>query len=202
MSNIEGSFPGALNLIERSEIRTAFDIESMCLAKNILPKPEEIRGVGDLFTPTAILKQPNHQGRIITLDEFPNFNALLSVRNEIRDLNLVPKRTDEVQKDYERMTSEGFLKMVEDYYLRETRLVYVKEIYPTDLPDDVDQHVVWLANGSTKQEVEVFIAKILKLNKLTEQDVILFERSRVSTTQYVAAAIDKYRHIHVWTRKV
>jgi len=133
---------------------------------------------------------------------FPDFDSLKIQEDKIRNLDLVPRRSDEVQADYELVSANDFVRLVDDYYFANgTGMALVRETHPTDLPADVDQHVVWFKDGTTKEEVAEFIGEFLIKQWLGIEDVILFERSRKTKTPLVGAAIHKYRHIHIWTRK-
>ena len=156
----------------------------------------------ETMTSMALLKSDNHGGQVIDVGSFPNFASLKSREAEIRNLDLVPRRSDEVQAAYEQVSTEDFVQLVENYYFADgAKMALVRETFPTDLPEDVDQHVVWFKDGTTKEEVAEFIEEFLIEQNLGMEDVILFERSRKTKTPLVGAAIHKYRHIHIWTRK-
>ncbi len=154
------------------------------------------------MTSMALLKTTNHGGQIIEAKSFPNFDSLKTQEEKIRNLDLVPKRSDRIQADYEQVPADEFIRLVEDYYFANgVGMALVRETHPTDLPSDVDQHVVWFKDGTTKEQVAGFIGEFLVEEGLGIDDVILFERSRKTQTPLVGAAIHKYRHIHIWTRK-
>lgn len=161
-----------------------------------------ISGLINMMTSMALLKNDNHGGQIIDTKTFPNFESLKAQEAEIRDLDLVPRRSDVVQQDYEQVSTGEFIRLVEEYYFAGgERMALVRETHPTDLSSDVDQRVVWFKDGATKEEIAEFIGGFLVEGGLGIKDVILFERSRKTNTPLVGAAIHKYRHIHIWTRK-
>ena len=167
----------------------------------IIP-PDLIDSIIQKMTSMALLKNDNHGGQIIDTKTFPDFDSLKIQEDKIRNLDLVPRRSDEVQADYELVSANDFVRLVDDYYFANgTGMALVRETHPTDLPADVDQHVVWFKDGTTKEEVAEFIGEFLIKQWLGIEDVILFERSRKTKTPLVGAAIHKYRHIHIWTRK-
>lgn len=161
-----------------------------------------INSIIQKMTSMALLKSDNHGGQIIDTKNFPDFDSLKLQEDKIRKLDLVPRRSNEVQADYEQVPTDDFVRLVENYYFANgVGMALVRETHPTDLPADVDQHVVWFKDGTSKEEVAEFIGEFLVGQDLGTEDVILFERSRKTKTPLVGAAIYKYRHIHIWTRK-
>ena len=189
------------SLVVASSIFNLSTVDALCRERHIIVDSSDVNAMYSLMTPPAVLSQNIHEREIISPVLYPSFNALREQRDRIRDLKLVPKRSDGVQEDYLRLDKTFFLSLVRDHYLRNSPVSFVKELYPTDLPPDVRQSVIWINEQMVdNRQVAEFIAKIIKLLRLTQDDVILFERSRTTATDYVKVAVPEYRHIHMWTR--
>jgi hypothetical protein len=192
---------GIETLAAASLIFDASTIESLCQECHIVIDSPDIDAICNLMTQPDVLNQNNHEREIISPVMYPSFTALRKQRDRIRDLRLVPQRSGSVQEAYMRLDRTSFLSLIGDHYLRNSPLSYVKELYPSDLSSDIRQSVVWTDEQSVdNRQIAEFIAKIVKLLNLTPDDVILFERSRTTETDYVKVAIPEYRHIHMWTR--
>lgn len=158
--------------------------------------------VADLLTPQEVLEQVWHEREIISVERYPTFDALLQARERIRKLELVPIRSEQSQAAYAAISKEDFLRFVLEHYLGQSEMALVTELYPSDLSSDVDQRVLWIRDAHIDDgAIARFIAIALSVNRLTLNDVILFERSRHSNTEFVRAAVPELRHIHMWTRK-
>ncbi len=153
-----------------------------------------------LMTPQDILNQSTHQREIITTEQYPSFESLLRVRDMIRNLRLAPIRPAPVQAEYERMSRATFLDIVKRYYLHDTTISLVREMFPHDLPVDAEQFVVWDFADGEDYFLAQFIAEFVQLRGSTPDDIILFERSRQSETEFVRAAIPEIRHLHLWMK--
>jgi len=100
------------------------------------------------------------------------------------------------------MPRERFIELVKTHYVSSSKLSLVSELFPSNLSADVDQRVIWIRDTNIdNREVAQFIAAVMLVYELTLDDVIFFERSRVSNTEFVRAAVPEYRHIHLWMRK-
>ena len=194
--------PDIIPLMKASSMIVSEDIDTFCRIQEILPRPADIQKVLTLMTPGHIREQQAHERTILSSSEFPSFTSLLAQGERIRNLELVPQRNAETQAQYERVDRAAFLTLVEEYYLDGHNASWVKELYPSDLPDDVSQYVVWFNEQRADDRMAAdFIAKVVRLMGLDSNEIILFERSRTSATDFVKVAIPEYRHIHVWTRK-
>jgi len=191
-----------ISLARASFVTDLLQVNLLCQERNILIGPTDVADVLSLMTPQEVLNQQVHERTIITPSEYPTFEALKLHRNFIRDLKLVPKRDNGTQQEYERLERDAFIALVRGHYLRESDLTLVRELYQSELPDDMIQSVAWLDEHRVDSpQTAAFIAKLLRLSGKTTDDIILFERSRTSTTDFVRAAVPEYRHIHIWSRK-
>ena len=193
--------PDIVPLISASSMITLPQVDVLCLEREITVQPSDVADIMAIMTPNYILEQPEHDREIITTGAYPTFNVLRDQRDRIRDLRLVPRRGPVAQKEYEQIDKTKFLSLVEAHYLNGHHLSFVRELYPSELPGDVSQFVAWFNEHMVDERVVAeFIAKIIRLTGKSVDDVILFERSRVTNTDYVKVAIPEYRHIHIWTR--
>lgn len=202
MNEFPRTYPDLDSFIQASSIISYSDIDALCREGNINPDPLLVRQVMQLMTPKEILEQIEHEREVITALNYPDFESLKQARAMIRDLRLVPERSDAVQAEYERMSRNLYLRLIREYYLNGSPISLVKEMYPSDLCPDVDQRVVWIKDDNTPDHfIAEFIAKAMRVSRLTMEDLILFERSRKTNTHLVKAAVPEFRHIHLWMNK-
>lgn len=163
---------------------------------------EIIQGVTAIMTPRVILEQTAHEREIITTERYPSFDLLRKNRGLIRDLKLVPARSPPVQEEYERMQKETFLSLARNHYINgSSGMTLVREMFPSDLPAEVGQYVVWLGEDSIPDyRVAELITMVMDVTGIPLDDIILFERSRNTNTPFVKVAVPEFRHIHMWTR--
>jgi len=167
----------------------------------ITVNPVEVETVMSLMTPKWIRDQEAHEREIISTNAYPTFDSLLRARNLIRDLRLVPAKSESSQADAKNMPRDIFLDIIKTHYLSDSPISLVKELFPSDISEDTSQQVIWILDNSIPDfPIARFVAQTLKLRKLSTDDVILFERSNRTTTPFVKTAIPEYRHIHMWTR--
>ncbi|OGK19773.1 hypothetical protein A2866_05630 [Candidatus Roizmanbacteria bacterium RIFCSPHIGHO2_01_FULL_39_8] len=201
-----GEFPTAYPDID-SFVKSSFigDYTQMsALARSRKPFNNGIvEGIIEIMTPRAVLEQMAHEKEIITSAEYSSFDLLRRDRNLVRDLKLVPARSPQTQIEYEQMQKDTFLNIVRGHYINcPSKMTLVREMFPSDLPTGVGQYVVWLGEDDIPDyQVAEFIAIVTSLSGFTLDDIILFERSRKTTTQFAKVAVPEYRHIHMWTRE-
>ena len=67
--------------------------------------------------------------------------------------------------------------------------------FPYLLPEDTSQNIIWIKDGTSEAEVQVFIYnRILEI----EKDIIMFERPFNVKTKMVKGSFPFIRHIHFW----
>lgn len=154
--------------------------------------------ITNLRTPAALLEKIDLPvPKPILVWDYPNFDALLSVRDKIRMLELTPIKTDEAQAYYKTFSrsalGEEMLKMLGD-----NEFLFAPNRFPYFLPDDVDQIILWINKGVSEETINDKLTTLLDLYG----DSILFERSTVTNTPLSRGTIRTVRHIHFWCRKV
>ena len=152
--------------------------------------------IKNLLTPLSILNKEVHETPyIIFLEDFPSFDILLKYRHEIRDLKLVPIKTDEMHKKYHSYDKNALLATID---FSKSSILYMPNQFPYMLPSDVCQNLVWIKEGTPENEVITFLEeKIKEINK----EVILFERPNNIKTKLVKGSFPYIRHIHFWFKK-
>ena len=154
-----------------------------------------------LFTPKDTLEQTTHEIEVINTQTYSTFDELRERRELIRTLRLVPRRSKPAQQEYENMRKETFINIVRNHYIYRSPLILVHELYPFDLPSEIGQNVLWMVDDATPDFlVAQFLGAVMTMKGLTTDDVILFERSRKSNTNYAKVSVPEIRHIHMWTR--
>ena len=150
-----------------------------------------------LFTPKHILLAENHpQPYLIFPEDFKSFDELLKHRDLIRDLRLVPIKSDEMQKYYHSFDKDALLKTIQ---FNNSNFLFLKNSFPYYLPNDVEQNIVWIQENTPETEVIEFIdSKIQEINT----DVILFERPFGIKTKLVKPSFPFIRHMHFWNKKL
>ena len=152
--------------------------------------------IKNLLTPEHVLNKDIHDNPyVIFLEDFPSFEDLLKYRHEIRDLRLVPIKTDEMHKKYHSYDKDTLLATID---FSKCSILYMPNEFPYMLPSDVSQNLVWIKEGTSQTEVVNFLE-----NKIKEigKEVILFERPNNIKTKLVKGSFPYIRHIHFWFKK-
>lgn len=155
-----------------------------------------------LLTPQSILQREElEKPYLIFPEDFKSFDDLLKVRELIRDLRLVPIKSDEMQKYYHSFDKNYLLETIK---FEDSNLLFLKNQFPYLLPSDVQQYIVWIKQGTSQKEVIQFIDT--KCIELFENDnsfqPILFERPFTAKTKLVKPSFPFIRHIHFWFKKL
>lgn len=203
MQEFPVKYPTEHAFIKASNVAPLPYIMELSYYSEVRVVPQDVQQIMDLMTPKEIRDSASHSPLMISDVEYPTFDALLASRDRIRNLQLVPVRSSDVQVEYEQIQRETFLHVIEESYFRDrSTITLVREIYRSDLPQNIGQYVVWVRDDTIPDsEIAEFIARIMHLADATPDDLILFERSRVTETPFVRAGIPEHRHIHLWMRE-
>jgi len=153
----------------------------------------------DILTPNSILCSEVEHSKpfIIFPEDFKSFEDLLKVKDLIRDLKLVPIKSDEMQLYYHSFTKEELLKTIQ---FKDSNFLFIKNSFPYMLPEDVEQYVIWIKQDTKQEQVINFIEE--KCLALNTKDIILFERPFGIKTKLVKPSFPFIRHIHFWHKKL
>ena len=164
-------------------------------------RKDSIPNVMSLFTPQSILEQVSHATEPISIEIYSTFDNLIVERERIRKLELLPKRADTTQREFEYMSKNTFLSIVNSYYVNDAPLALVRELYTYELTEQIGQYVIWVRDDNLSDAlVAQFIGGIMENNGLNINDVIFFERSKMSETNFARVSVPERRHIHMLTR--
>lgn len=202
MSEFPKAYPNLRHFVSASQVLRLWQLNDLTHNGRIdyARLTSDIAEIWGLMTPPDILDKPEHNRYIIDPIEYRSFDSLRASRQQIRDLQLAPIRTEEVQAEYEKMSNATFLDVVKKHYLGDSLIALVREMYRYNLPADVDQLVVWDFAERENWILSQFIALYIQHRGLTTDDIILFERSRNSSTDLVRVRVPQIRHVHLWTR--
>jgi len=156
-----------------------------------------------LLTPQYILEKETHeQPFIIFLEDFKSFDDLLKAKMDIRDLKLVPIKTDEMQKKYHSIDKDTLMNTIQ---FGNSNFLFLENQFPYMLPTDVAQNIIWIKEGTNQKEViryidDLFVDFFEKRNG--DFDLILFERPFGIKTKLVKGSFPFVRHIHFWYKKL
>lgn len=161
-----------------------------------------IQTVSKLMTSKDILRQREFEKpHVINPFDYPDFASLLSKRHDIRNLKLVPIKTDEDYVKYHTYSKTQLKTLVDSYY-GNSLMAFSENAFPYFLPKDVGQYIAWIKDDSlADSEVINFIAKLMNFFKKDENEVILFERPLMTSAKYVRGTMPVYRHVHMWIKK-
>jgi hypothetical protein len=152
--------------------------------------------INNLLTPQNILQKEEHENPFIIFpQDFKSFEDLLEVRELIRDLKLVPIKSDIMQQYYHSFSKEQLLNQIN---FINSNILFLENNFPYLLPEDVSQNIIWIKENTSDNEVFSFIEE--KISKLG--DVILFERSPLIKTKLVKSSFPHIKHIHLWYKKL
>lgn len=151
----------------------------------------------DIMTPKEILNGNKHERPfVIFVEDFPTFKDLYKVRHEIRDLRLVPLKSDEIYNKYHSVDKEELLRTVDfgnnDIFISENEFPYM-------LPPNTSQNLIWIKDGVEDSIIENYLHQIIK--EIGTEEVILFERPINIDTFLVKGSFPQIRHIHFWYEK-
>lgn len=152
--------------------------------------------INNLLTPKNILQKEEHEKPfIIFSQDFKSFEDLLEVKELIRDLKLVPIKSDKMQQYYHSFNKDQLLNQIK---FDTSNILYLENNFPYLLPEDVSQNIIWIKENTSDNEIFSFIEE--KISKLG--DVILFERSPLIKTKLVKSSFPHIKHIHLWHKKL
>jgi hypothetical protein len=152
--------------------------------------------VKKLLTPKHILEKKEHKKPyILFLKDFKCYNEILAYRNMVRDLELVPIKSDEIYEKYHLIDTKELLK---DIDFSKSSIIFQENKFPYLLPKDVAQYLIWIEKGTPEKDVLKFLQE--KIDEYGE-DVILFERPLNIKTELVKGSFPHIRHIHFWFKK-
>ncbi len=150
----------------------------------------------DLLTPSSVLNKKEHKKPYILLPkDFKCYDDILKYRNMVRDLELVPIKSDEIYEKYHSIDTEKLLKSID---FTDSPILFQKNEFPYLLPNDVEQYLIWIQKGTSEKLVLKFLQS--KINKYG-YNVILFERPLNIKTELVKGSFPLIRHIHFWFKK-
>jgi hypothetical protein len=149
--------------------------------------------VKKLLTPPHILNKLEHDNPFIIFPEdFKSFDELLQCREDIRDLRLVPIKSDQMQIKYHSIDKADLLSSIN---FENEDILFMQNNFPYLLPNDLNQMIIWIKEGTLEEKVIEFIEEKITLYG---EDVILFERPFNIKTKLVKGSFPLVRHIHFW----
>lgn len=156
--------------------------------------------LAELMTPQHILESTDFpQPEIIDPNSQRTFEELLKVRNEISQLRLVPRKTEE-QRAFYHTHKENALAIVRQQ-LDTASFLLRPNTFRDHLPADVHQHIIWMKNPETKMPTVVdFLADAMEINGISSDEIIVFERPRKASMPFVRGTVSTFRHMHVWVK--
>jgi len=158
----------------------------------------------DLMTPEDILAKTEFDKAFPILPErFPTFDHLLEYKREVRDLILLPVKSDEMRAHYNSLDKAVLLKDLAEK-MGDCHLYFDANEYPYLVPEGTDQQILWIRDPSaSRQMIATYLAFLVKMGDLPSKldEVILFERPMRTETKLVKGTFPAMRHLHVWTRK-
>jgi hypothetical protein len=157
--------------------------------------------VGGILTPERLLACGYFlPPRPIFISQFPDFDALLKSRDEIRTLGLLPIKSQEVYQQYGQTPIEELDSQVEAILSGE-RLAVAENAFPYKLPRDLRQFLIWADDDVSRLGITDFCARLMQVSGLEIDDVIAFERPRKIEAKLLRGTFPQKRHIHFWTRR-
>ncbi len=154
-----------------------------------------------LLTPAEILNNANlEKAEPINPARYLNFNQLWLHRKRIQQLQLLPVKTDEMREKY-RLQSKVNLQIEIEHDLESHHVMMASNRFPYFLPADVEQHLIWFSPSIPREHTAWWVARFLEYTDRDICDIIIFERSTVTTTELVRGTFPAIRHVHLWLSK-
>lgn len=157
--------------------------------------------IADLMTPEEVLRSQEFVvAEPISLIDFPTFGSLVSERERIRRLTLLPVKSEVDNIRYHHLPKELLIQQVEGN-LGDSPFALAYNLYRYYLPDDLTQRMLWMRDPKKDvEEIAGFMAKCSNLLNVSPEDLILFERPLNISTRLVRGTFPEFRHIHYWSR--
>lgn len=152
--------------------------------------------LAEYITPNHVLSREQHnQPFIIFPEDYKSFEDLFKYKDLIRNLELLPIKSDLMYKKYH---DSDQLELIKSIDFLNNNILFMENQFPYMLPEDVSQNILWIKDGTKQSEVFYFL-----YNKLLEigLEVIIFERPNNITTKLVKGSFPHIRHIHFWHKK-
>ena len=102
--------------------------------------------------------------------------------------------------EYQLVDKNPFITTV-DAYVGSAGIVVTKELYPSNLPKDVGQQVIWVQENVPKELIARCLAQLLAISDMSTTQCILYQRSKYTDIPYAKPSITKLPHIHCITEK-
>jgi len=167
-----------------------------------VPEPRLLNQIKRLMTPLKVVagELVTESPEPILVPNYPSFDDLLARRRSIKNLQLVPLKSDTMYAYYHTFTKEQLAAEVDAYFQR-SLILLADNAYPYDLPTDTKQRIVWCASPLVdRSSVMKFIARCVMHLKLDVNEIILFERPLNVTTRLVRGTVPQFPHVHLWSR--
>jgi len=160
-----------------------------------------INQILERMTPPKILEQTMFERAWPILPErFPTFDHLIKWKEKIRDLILLPVKSDEMRAYYKTLNKNELAKDVWNL-IGDSRFIIKTNEFPYMVPENTLQFIIWIKDPTESREsVAEFIGTIVESNNWNLDDMILFERPMGITAELVKGTFPLIRHIHLWTR--
>lgn len=146
----------------------------------------------ELITPKSVFDKTEHsKPYVLFLKDFKCYDDILKYRRMVRDLELVPIKSDEMYKKYHSIDTEKLIQSIEFT----EPILFRKNDFPYLLPQDVSQYLIWIQKDTPEKDVLEFLQS--KIDEYGD-DVIIFERPLNIKTELVKGSFPHIRHIHFW----
>jgi len=155
----------------------------------------------NLMTPQELLDKTELEKAFpIIPEQFPTFDDLLAYRTSIRDLRLLPVKSDLMRAYYHTLDQDLLAWQVLNL-LEDDDFKLAKNEYPYVVPEGTDQYIFWIQDNYAPRDIIAWeLQKIVIDRGFKLDDLILFERPMKATTLLVKGTFPLVRHMHVWTR--
>jgi hypothetical protein len=161
-----------------------------------------IQDVLELMTPQEILDMGEFErAKPILPEKFTTFESVITRRGSIRNLDLLPVKTDVMRAYYNSLSKLVMAaKIVQDFQGR--KMFCAENQFPYALPENMIQLIVWVRDRNEPREsIAEFILSEIKSRNFNLANVILFERPTNIETSLVRGTLPQVRHIHFWSVK-
>ena len=154
-----------------------------------------------IMTPEQVLEKTEFERAFPILPErFPTFDDLITWRPQIRDLILLPVKSDEMRAYYKTLDKNELAKDVWES-IGDRDFLFAENEFPYMVPESTKQFIIWVRHPlQSRENVAEFIASVVTENDFRLEDLILFERPLGITTKLVKGTFPLIRHVHLWTR--
>lgn len=154
----------------------------------------------DLLTSEEVLNSKEFiKAYPILPENFKDFEELLKWKDYVKNLILLPIKSDEMRAFYKEQDKNILAKDILSNF-NDSDIIYKLNEFPYMTPDGTRQYIIWIKDKNMSRiDIAKFILKISIELKINLDKTILFERPLNIENKLIKGTFPQIKHIHLWT---